>query len=171
MFGRHHPIVTGVVAGIVWASVFRLWMRFITIRPEFTWSGTLFIVGVGAYIGLVLGVVWWRHLRGGNRRWRLLGLATLPAFGGQALIMLPSVVAGAFGFGRINWPRSARVGLVAVALGAQYALFGTGEFPPGRVAPALAGYSVIIGVEMWAASVLFRPWVTTADRVPAPAST
>jgi hypothetical protein len=153
-----HPVLTGLVGGFVWGSVLRLWMRYISTHPEFSWSGTLFIVGAAAVAGLVLGVLWWRA--GGSRWWRLIAVGILPAFGGAGIIMLPSVLVGAAGLGRTNWLRPVRLGMITVALGAQYAFLGLGEeFPEGRMIPALAWYTVMIGIEMWAVSVLFRPKV------------
>ena len=34
----------GLAGGLAWGVIPRLWMRFISTNPEFTWSGTLFIV-------------------------------------------------------------------------------------------------------------------------------
>ena len=61
------PVVLlgGLLGGVVWGIDARLWMRFIATDPEFTWSGTLFIVmgfGIagaaqaGAYLGRRAGL-------------------------------------------------------------------------------------------------------------------
>jgi len=53
-------LLAGLTGGLAWGVLARLWMRFISTDPEFTWSGTLFIVigfGIaglaqsGAYLG------------------------------------------------------------------------------------------------------------------------
>lgn len=121
-----HPVIAGFVGGAVWGVVLRAWMRYISTNPEFSWSGTLFIVGAAAMAGLVVGVLWWRHLEGGSRWWKALGLGVLPVFGGAGAVMLPSALLGAVGFGRTRWPLPVRAVLVAVAVGGQYAFFGTG---------------------------------------------
>src|ERR687898_224194 len=54
------PVVLlgGLLGGVVWGIDARVWMRFISTDPEFTWSGTLFIVigfgvaGLGEAVGL-----------------------------------------------------------------------------------------------------------------------
>lgn len=156
-----HPVIVGILGGAVWGAVLRAWMRFISTDPEFSWSGTLFIVGAAALAGLVVGVLWWRHLEGGSRWWKVLGLGALPVFGGAGVLMLPSALLGAAGLGRTVWPLPVRATLVAIALGGQYVLFGiSGEpFPEGRIIPAIAWYTLMIGIQMWAMSVLFRPRV------------
>lgn len=155
-----HPVVTGLVGGALWGAVLRLWMRFIATRPEFTWSGTLLIISVAALAGLIFGVVWWRRDAGGSRWWRLLGLGALPVFGGAGMIMLPSALLGAFGMGRTGWDRRVRIGFVVAGLAVPYLILGpgSGEIPAGRLVPALAWFSVMLGIEMWAVSVVFRPW-------------
>ena len=40
----------GVVAGFVWGVVARGFMRLMTVTPEFTWSGTLYIVGTATVV-------------------------------------------------------------------------------------------------------------------------
>ncbi|MEX2425124.1 MAG: hypothetical protein WD990_14230, partial [Acidimicrobiia bacterium] len=154
-----HPVVIGILGGAAWGTVLRAWMRFISTDPEFSWSGTLFIVGAAAWAGLIIGVVWWRYLAGGSRWWRLFGIGTLPVFGGAGIVMLPSAILGAVGFGRTRWPSAIRATLVVVAVGGQFALLGLGGdvFPEGRLIPAMAWYTVMIGIQMWALSVLFRP--------------
>ena len=53
-------LIGGLVGGLAWGTMARLWMRFISTNVEFTWGGTLFIVigfGIaglaqsGAYLG------------------------------------------------------------------------------------------------------------------------
>lgn len=161
-----HPVLTGLVGGAMWGAVLRLWMRFITTRPEFTWSGTLFIISVAAFTGLILGVLWWRRDEGGSPWWRLLGLGTFPVFGGAGMIMLPSVLLGAIGMGRTGWNRRVRIGLVVAGFAVPYLILGpgSGQIPAGRLVPALAWYSVMIGIEMWAVSIVFRPWTPVERR-------
>ncbi len=158
---RLHPVVAGALGGMLWGAVLRLWMRFISQHPEFTWSGTLIVIGAATFAGLALGIAWWRRMAGGRGWWRLWGLAALPIFGGAGAVMLPSVLVGAVGFGRTAWHPVFRGSVVAVAIGAQFVLFALLDqgFPSGRLVPGLAWYTVMIGIEMWAFSVLFRPRV------------
>ena len=52
--------VLGLVAGAVFGLVARGWMRLVSADPEFSWSGTVFIIGAfvlwGFAQGLVMGV-------------------------------------------------------------------------------------------------------------------
>jgi hypothetical protein len=41
----------GFLAGVIWGALARLWMRWTSTEPEFTWSGTLFIVAAFAVFG------------------------------------------------------------------------------------------------------------------------
>ena len=154
-----HPVIVGLLGGALWGAVLRGWMRYISTSPEFTWSGTLFIVGAAALAGSVVGVLWWRHRVGATHWWKVLGIGVLPVFGGAGAVMLPSALLGAIGLGRTPWPFPVRATLVAIALGGQYVLLGVGgePFPEGRVIPAIVWYTVMIGIQMWAISVLFRP--------------
>ena len=156
-----HPIIVGLLGGALWGAVLRAWMRFITTNPEFSWSGTLLIVGVSALAGTAVGILWWQRLTGRSSWWKLAGVGVLPVFGGAGMVMLPSAFLGAVGIGRTRWPVPVRATLVVVAVGGQYALFGAGgeTFPDGRILPAIAWYTVMIGIQMWALSVLFRPRV------------
>src|SRR5918994_253213 len=69
------PVVLlgGLLGGVVWGIDARVWMRFISTDPEFTWSGTLFIViGFGvAGLGQAAGYL---GRRAGLRRSRMTGL-------------------------------------------------------------------------------------------------
>ena len=78
----------GAVFGFTWGAVLRGWMRFITTNPEFSWSGTLMIVGVSAIAGAVLGLARHRRLSGGVGWWRYSILALL-LLGGAGSVMWP----------------------------------------------------------------------------------
>lgn len=162
-----HPIIVGLLGGAAWGAGLRAWMRFISTNPEFTWSGTLLIIGVSAIAGAVVGILWWQRLTGRSSWWKLVGIGILPVFGGAGMVMLPSALLGAVGFGRTPWSTPVRATLVGVALIGQYVLFGAGSgtFPEGRMIPAIVWYTAMIGIQMWALSVLFRPRVSRDDAV------
>lgn len=81
------------MGGLVWGVVARVWMRFIASSPEFTWSGTLFIVIGFGVAGLAQAAV---HL-GRRRQLRRPGLTALRVLGVVSLLPL-SFGAGALGF-------------------------------------------------------------------------
>lgn len=105
--------------GLSWGAVARLWMRFISTSPEFTWAGTAFILAVPTIIGALAGLV----LVARRRRWRHAGLAR--AFGGGSMIllgagggiiMLPTLLFGTLAAARTDWPRWMRVTLALIGL-------------------------------------------------------
>ena len=131
-------------------------MRLVSTDPEFTWSGTLFIVGVFAFAGLMQGVA--LAVRGrGWRWWAQLPVRAVAAFsalllgGGAGVVMLPSIVSGSLATARTDWPRALRIGLTAVAVVNTVALLWLfGDEPLGWRRPVgwltmLPLYAVIIG--------------------------
>jgi len=109
----------GVLGGAVLGVVARLWMRLISTEPEFTWSGTLFIVVAFALFAFGQAVSWSAR-RTSRRRRRVTAARTagvvlsLAIFGGAGSLMLPTVLAGALAAWRTDWTRAVRV-VVAIA--------------------------------------------------------
>jgi hypothetical protein len=75
-------------------------MRLISTAPEFSWAGTLSIIGSAAVAGSALGLVAAARTRGGTGWWRLLYLAALVLFIGPGMPLLPGVVLGGWGLRR-----------------------------------------------------------------------
>lgn len=123
-------VPAGLAGGIVLGIVARLWMRSISSDPEFSWAGTLFIVGAFAVAGLWQAAAWAAR-RAGWRRWvttavrTVAVIFTLPIFTGAGSIMLPTALAASLAAWRTDWPRALRV-LLAV-LAAPAALFVVSE--------------------------------------------
>ncbi len=46
----------GFALGATWGVLARVWMRLISTEPEFSWVGTLSIVGLAAVLGAGVGV-------------------------------------------------------------------------------------------------------------------
>jgi hypothetical protein len=71
-------------------------MRLVSTDPEFSWSGTLAIVGMAAVSGALVGVSWRARLAAGRRRWfRWLFVPGLLLFAGQGAPFAPAfLVAG-----------------------------------------------------------------------------
>jgi hypothetical protein len=136
----------GLAAGLVWGVVARLWMRFVTDVPEFSWSGTLFILGVTSLAGLSLGAVELLRRRGAGA-WRLVPV--LPAvvmFAGAGMVMAPSAVLGGFVLSG-RGPRWLRAVATVLAL-APLVLFVTPDPLPGSLLHrvlAVAWYLVLVG--------------------------
>jgi hypothetical protein len=124
-------IVTGAIAGTLWGVAARIWMRVISTRPEFSWSGTVFILLLATVSGSLVGsAVVARRWTGGPGRRRLasiLSVASIVPIGmGQGAVMLPGIVFGAFSLPGRRPQRSASIVLGLLPL---LALFATGIDP------------------------------------------
>ena len=110
----------GLVVGTTLGALARGWMRLISNDPEFSWDGTLFIIGSFAVWGFAQGVVIGVR-RITSRRWvvtlaRAFGcLGMLPLFFGAGAIMAPTVILGGLAMHRKSWRSLARVLLAIVA--------------------------------------------------------
>lgn len=112
----------GLLLGLAVGGVARGWMRLISGEPEFTWSGTIFIVaafglaGLGQAFAATARRAGWRRL--GTTAARVAGaMLTLPLFTGAGALMLPTVVTGALAVWR-PLRRAVRVVLTLVSLAA-----------------------------------------------------
>ena len=142
----------GFLAGLALGSVARGWMRLFTDDPEFSWSGTIFIVGAFgvACFGITLAAA--ARQAGWRRRVttpiRVLAVVlVLPMFGGAGAVMLPTVALGAFAAWR-PVPRRVRITLATVA-GALAALVAV-----GAVAAAGLNAKTVLGVVLFVATYL-----------------
>jgi hypothetical protein len=114
-------VPAGTVLGLALGVVARLWMRLISDDPEFSWSGTLFIVIAFGVFGTGQGLAWaarhvgWR--RPGVTAARVLAVVlALPIFAGAGAIMLPTVYLGSLACWRADWSRRVRAVVGAFAL-------------------------------------------------------
>lgn len=79
----------GAAGGAVWGVAARAWMRLVSTSPEFSWAGSLAIVGLAAVFGAGVGLSSAARRRHGWRR--ALRLAVVPGmilFAGQGLPLL-----------------------------------------------------------------------------------
>jgi len=149
-----HPLATlaaGLFGGALLGIAARAWMRLISEDPEFTWSGTMFIVIGFTVFGFAQAVVAVVRQRA-RRRWsvvaaRTLGaVAMLPLFFAAGAIMLPTVVGGGMARWRADWRRPLRIVLFLFAL-APVGYVGSdlvGTF--GWSAQAVAGFLAMLAV-------------------------
>jgi uncharacterized membrane protein len=100
----------GLVGGLALGVLARFWMRLLSDDPEFSWSGTLFIIGGFGVFGLAQTVpraVRQRYQSG----WKLGvsrvigGVGMAPLFVAAGAVMLPTVLAGGAATTRTNWRR------------------------------------------------------------------
>ena len=104
----------GFALGAAWGLLARAWMRLITTDPEFSWSGTLMIIGLSAVLGLGVGVVDAARRTGRTGFWTLAVVPGLLLFMSPGMLLAPSFLLGGLAWGARG--RAARVvGLLAVA--------------------------------------------------------
>lgn len=146
----------GVAAGLVWGLVARGFMRLLATSPEFTWTGTLGIIGTASVVGGLVALVRLARRAGWTPWYRLLGLPFVLLFGAAGALMLPGVVGGVMLLGRRRWlavPGAALVGVTLWAVGQELGVPLTGR--------QLAGMVLLVGclaVESWAAREIVRRW-------------
>jgi hypothetical protein len=152
----------GLLAGVALGALLRLWMRFVSTDPEFSWSGTLFIVGAFAILGTSAGVV----TAGRRRGWRGLLVAartvavvlSMGCFGGAGVVMLPTIVPAGLAVGRHDWARGVRVALVVLAVVAASAVVLTmTDLSVARRVAALAAYLALCAFEACLVGALYAP--------------
>jgi len=158
-------LACGLFGGFVLGAAARAWMRLISDSPEFTWSGTIFIVGGFTVFGLVQSTVALRRRRI-RRRWaltivRVIGIVgMMPLFVAAGAVMFPTVMGAGLARARSDWPRWVRVVCVVVALGpvALVASQVIGDF--GWSLHSLAGLLVMLaiyGIIVWATQFVLAP--------------
>ena len=118
----------GAVLGLAWGLSARIWMRAITDVPEFSWSGTLMILGFAAWLGLGSGLL--AAARRGGRKpwWALLGAPGLLLFASPGMVMLPAFLLGGLAFSTHARPWRL-IGWLAVATPATLIVALSGEEP------------------------------------------
>lgn len=94
--GTAKVLASGFFGGIAIGALARLWMRWISTDPEFSWSGTFFIVIVFTIFFTTQSIVAVLRRRLQSRRAttivRVLGVIfSLPVFSGAGGLMLPTV--------------------------------------------------------------------------------
>jgi hypothetical protein len=129
----------GFAAGAVWGVLARVWMRLISTDPEFSWIGTLSIIGFSALLGAGVGVVHAARRSGRSRWWTLSVVPGLVLFLSPGMLLAPAFLLGgpAFG-GRGRVLRVVGVASLVASIGlAMFLLVGNPD--PGSEAPSLGG--------------------------------
>ena len=154
----------GFVSGVALGVVARLWMRWISGDPEFSWGGTIFIVTAFALLGMTQGIAAAARV-GGRRRavvtvarvFGVVGMMTI--FAGAGAIMLPTVVGGGLALYRTDWRRWLRVIFALVA--APPVVFVTlgivDEIGVLRGVPQVVLFFAIYGAVLWAVRASLAP--------------
>ncbi|MGA8977595.1 MAG: hypothetical protein WB473_00615 [Pedococcus sp.] len=141
----------GAALGAGWGVLARGWMRLVSTAPEFSWSGSLAIVGLAALLGLGVGVAAEARRRGGA--WRWLRLAVVPGlvlFAGPGMPLLPAFVVAGPLVARRN--RAARVVALVAVLGPPLYVWWTSRVDDTTltVAPVRAQVALLLGMPLLA---------------------
>jgi hypothetical protein len=91
--------LAGAALGLGWGVAARGWMRLIATEPEFSWSGTGYIVGACTMIGLLLGIAEASRRRGGRRWRRATAAAALLLGAGAGILVVPTALLGGLAAG------------------------------------------------------------------------
>jgi hypothetical protein len=161
----------GFFLGVAWGVVARVWMRLVSTSPEFSWRGTLGILGSAGFAGLILGVVHAARTGGGSPWWRLLCLLALVAFHGLGIVLLPAVIGGGWGLRRGVLGRVTGVAALLSAPAILLALsrdgIDTHEGPYPLLAflvIAIGGVLMLVLTAAWGTSTALGPWERSGER-------
>ena len=155
-------LVASFLAGAALGIVARIWMRFVTTHPEFSWEGTLFIViGFGVVFLGQAGVYLGR--RSGVRPFnmvllRVLAIVTLvPLARAGGAIAFPVIVFAPLAIIRTGWNRWLRLltGVLAVIPGVFVAITLFSDLGAIRAMIGVAWFVLIYGILVWAVSFSF----------------
>jgi len=114
-------IFSGAVGGAVLGVVARLWMRWISTDPEFTWGGTIGIVIAFAVFTTTQTAIYVLRRRVRSRRFssvlRGVGIFfSLPLFTAAGAIMFPTVALTSIALWQKKMDRKVRIVLYAIGL-------------------------------------------------------
>jgi hypothetical protein len=85
-------LLGGALGGAAWGVVARLFMRLLSDDPQFSWAGTLGILGIATITGACVGLVHGARVTGRSRWWRLAALPGLLLFAGPGSLLAPAAV-------------------------------------------------------------------------------
>jgi hypothetical protein len=107
-------LAAGLLGGALWGVVARAFMRLLSDDPQFSWEGTLGIIGAAAVAGALVGLVHGARVTGRRAWWRLAALPGLVLFAGPGSLLVPAAVGmAAVLFGR---PVVRALGVLLVAV-------------------------------------------------------
>ncbi len=160
-----HRALTGLLlwlgAGLVTGVGARVFMRTVTTDPEFSWSGTAFIVGGFGVAGVVLGAVAFARGRAASPWWRLSSAPCVVLLLGPGVLLVPTALACGLAQSRRGTPVVRRIASLA-AVGAATPVVVLGRTPADVVdllVPVPSLVLVVMAMGRGVAEVV-RPWPT-----------
>ena len=162
---------TGVLLGAAWGVIARVWMRMISTSPEFSWSGTLLIIGFAALGGLGLGLVRGARVTGRRRWWRLGVVLALPISSmAQGVVFAPAFWLSGWALAG-RGPRVLRWAGVALGAAPALLLWATSSAQERELIPAptfLIGFLLLAAGLACGGSQVFRRWPPRRVQEPSP---
>jgi hypothetical protein len=160
--------LAGAGLGLGWGVAARAWMRLISTDPEFSWSGTGYILGACTVVGLLLGAAEASRRRGTMGWWRTTGASALLLGVGAGMIVLPTALLGGLAAARRRWHPAIRAVLaLAAAVPAVLVARGVWDTVPGlRGVLAIAVWAALAGTLALAFSVPFRRPAPAGSKAP-----
>lgn len=160
----------GAVTGAGWGVLARIWMRLISANPEFSWAGTLAIIGLAALLGCGVGLVAASRRAGRSLWWTLAVVPGLALFLSPGMLLAPCFLIGALAYARrgrilqtLGW-----AGILVTTVGSTLLIAGEpepgAETTPGQLVTFVIGFALMAITLAWAGSHIWRP------RTPWPAS-
>lgn len=161
----------GLVLGAVWGVFLRVWMRLLVAYGEFTWAGTLLIIGSAACAGVGFALVRAARRSGRSPWWRAAALLAAPLvlFPQGVLALLPAAILGGWAVsGRTRrWGQILLLALTFAPLVVLVLIFEAEPtaMPLPLLLVVLATLMVLLAV---AGAELFRPWRPTQPQPDGP---
>jgi fluoride ion exporter CrcB/FEX len=123
-FVGRHPwgfVIAGAMGGFALGAMARLWMRWISVNPEFSWAGTIGIVASFTVFAAAQSVAAVARIRSGRPGMTAAaragaGLLSAGLFGAAGALMLPTVLFGSIAVWRLRSRRPMRVLFFLLAL-------------------------------------------------------
>lgn len=151
-------LARGLGSGVLLGAAYRAFMRLISTQPEFSWSGTLLIVGSVTVVAIMASLAATVRARSGSRRARaaMRGVAVLAfvlVLQGPGFVTAPTFVLGGLALGRTTWPRWLRRALALLALASLAVLPVLSWEELLQLGPARAGAAFLVYVMVMGALV------------------
>jgi hypothetical protein len=149
--------------GLLWGLALRGWMRLISTDPEFTLSGTLFIVGLCACVCMLSGLSRATAVLGVRRIFAvplhvLAGVATLLLGLGPGALLLPALVGGGMARAFVTDRTARRLAMgSSIAASVVLATLTQAELATGRRAMSAALLALLLALMTTVYATAYRP--------------
>lgn len=113
-------MLNGAMLALAWAILFRLWMRLISDKPEFTISGTSILLGASMFVGMCAGLAFAVRRRGVSQRAWIARALAICSFAllciGPGIFVVPTILFATLALTRKTWHVLLRIACAVIAL-------------------------------------------------------